>query len=544
MRFLSAGDCALLVELDGLDQALALYRAIGALPIAGVEECVPAARTVLMRHDPAAITREPLITALTDRYRAGVASADTGATAQRTVEIPVHYRGEDLAEVARLLHLSERDVVARHTDRPWQAAFSGFAPGFVYLAEGDPCFAAIPRRATPRVRVPAGSVALAGNLSGIYPHDSPGGWQLIGMTDLAMWDMARAEPALIQPGMQVQFVDADAAGARAHIPPSVATQAPREKRALVLPRAKQVIEIVQPGLQTLVQDEGRPGQAPLGVSASGALDRGALREANRLVGNPADSAVLENALGGLTLRAHGDGVLVAVSGATVALSVITAGGRERAASAAQAIALADHDVLKLGHATAGVRCYVAVRGGWRVGSVLGSCSTDTLAKIGPPPLRAKAHIAVGDAIPARALRKPGKPAEAPLALPRRGDTVVLDIMLGPRTDWFTAQAIDVLTQQPWRVTPRCDRVGMRLEGARPLQRARHDELPSEGTVTGAIQVPASGQPVLFLADHPLTGGYPVIAVLARRQLERAAQIPIGCDIRFRVVSPFFDETRD
>lgn len=544
MRFLSAGDCALLVELDDLDQALALYRAVGARPISGVEECVPAARTVLVRHDPAAVTRARLLAALAERGRAAASSTTAVDAAQRTVEIPVHYHGEDLAEVAQLLHLSEREVIARHTGRPWQAAFPGFAPGFVYLAEGDACFAAIPRRAAPRVRVPARSVALAGNLSGVYPHDSPGGWQLIGRTDLAMWDMARAEPALIQPGMQVQFIDADAAGAGFKPPPAVAAKAPREKRALALPRAQQAIEIVQPGLQTLVQDEGRPGQAQRGVSASGALDRGALHEANRLVGNPADSAALENTLGGLALRAHGEGVLVAVSGASVALSVTAAKSGGREVSGAQAIALADGDVLELGHATAGVRCYVAVRGGWRVGSVLGSCSTDTLAQIGPPPLRAKAHIAVGDAIPARALRKPGKPAAARVALPRRGDTVVLDIVLGPRTDWFAAEAVDLLTQQPWRVTPRCDRVGMRLEGTKPLQRTRHDELPSEGTMTGAIQVPASGQPVLFLADHPLTGGYPVIAVVARHHLDLAAQIPIGCDIRFRVAGAFFDETRD
>lgn len=543
MRFLSAGDCALLVELDDLDQALALYRAIGAQSIAGVEECIPAARTVLVRHDPAAITRARLLAALTDRGRAAAPAAAASA-AQRSVEIPVHYRGDDLAEVARLLHLSEREVVARHTGQPWQAAFAGFAPGFVYLADGDPCFASIPRRATPRVQVPAGSVALAGNLSGVYPHDSPGGWQLIGMTDLAMWDMARAEPALIQPGMQVQFVDADAPGGRVNLPPSVAAKAPQKKRVLALPRARQVIEIVQPGLQTLVQDGGRPGQAQLGVSASGALDRSALREANRLVGNPADAAVLENALGGLTLRAHGDGVLLAASGASVALSVTAADGRERVASPAQAIPLTDGDVLKLGHASAGVRCYVAARGGWRVGAVLGSCSTDTLAKIGPPPLRAKAHIAVGNAIAARTLRKPGQPTEVPRTLPRRGDTVVLDVVLGPRTDWFSPEAIDLLTQQPWRVTPRCDRVGMRLEGLAPLQRARHDELPSEGTMTGAIQVPASGQPVLFLADHPLTGGYPVIAVVARPHLDLAAQIPIGCNIRFRVIGPFFDQSRD
>jgi len=119
--------------------------------------------------------------------------------------------------------------------------------------------------------------------------------------------------------------------------------------------------------------------------------------------------------------------------------------------------------------------------------------------------------------------------------------VTLDVVLGPRTDWFTAQALQTLTGQTWRVTPQSNRIGMRLEGAQPLERRNPAELPSEGTVVGAIQVPISGQPVLFLADHPLTGGYPVIASLASYHLDLAAQIPVDCRIQFRVVAPFFEE---
>ena len=201
----------------------------------------------------------------------------------------------------------------------------------------------------------------------------------------------------------------------------------------------------------------------------------------------------------------------------------------------QALALADGDILTLGEPATGLRSYVAVRGGFDVAPVLGSASRDTLAKIGPPALTGGQHLAVGDA---RACAAVAAPDLAPPPLPRAGDTVTLDITLGPRTDWFTPQAVALLAAQPWQVTPQADRVGLRLAGEQPLTRAQTQELPSEGTVTGAIQVPASGQPVLFLADHPLTGGYPVIGCVAPWHLDLAAQIPPGAWICFKLLAPF------
>ena len=182
-----------------------------------------------------------------------------------------------------------------------------------------------------------------------------------------------------------------------------------------------------------------------------------------------------------------------------------------------------------------LRSYVAVRGGLLVAPVLGSASRDTLAKIGPPTLAAGQRLPIGAAPTGSAV---GAPDRSPPPLPRAGDTVTLDVVLGPRTDWFTPEAVALLAAQPWRVTPQQDRVGMRLLGEQPLARTQTQELPSEGTVTGAIQVPASGQPVLFLADHPLTGGYPVIGSVAVHHLDLAAQLPVGAHVRFRVVAPF------
>ena len=533
MRFIPASDTALLVELEGLSAAMALHRALLARPIAGVEELVPAARTLLVGYRPAAIAVSALIEALRERG-AGVDLAQAGEEAGRCVEIPVLYNGEDLPEVAELLGISVREVIARHTGQPWQAAFAGFAPGFVYLAGGHPSLR-VPRRTSPRTKVPAGSVALGGDFSAVYPSASPGGWQLIGVTGVPMWDMGRAEPAYVQPGFQVQFRDAGEAAVHVSLPPL------RDFKEKSVPsqssQSQQAIELVATGLQALVQDAGRVGMAGLGLSPSGALDAPAMREANRLVGNPVHTPVIENLLGGLQLRCHGQAT-VAVTGAQAPLTLRAADGRTWPVASTQAVALDEGDVLSIGTPTAGVRCYVAVRGGWQVESVLGSCATDTLALVGPPALQAGQRLGIGGAHPLQAVQ--AERGTEP-ALPRAGELVTLDVVLGPRTDWFTPEALQTFATQEWRVTPQSNRVGMRLEGAQPLARTRSDELPSEGTVTGAIQVPISGQPVLFLADHPLTGGYPVIGAVATHHLGLAAQIPVGCRVRFNVVAPFFEQ---
>jgi KipI family sensor histidine kinase inhibitor len=188
-----------LVEVAGQDAALALYAALHDAALPGVTDLVPAARTVLIRLDPSVTSAAEI--------RAAAETLDAPETAPATagsVEIPVVYDGPDLAEVATRLGLAADEVVARHTGTPWTVAFAGFAPGFGYLTGGDPVFD-VPRRGSPRPRITAGSVGLAGRFSGVYPHDSPGGWQLIGRTGTRVWDLDREEPALLLPGVEVRF---------------------------------------------------------------------------------------------------------------------------------------------------------------------------------------------------------------------------------------------------------------------------------------------------------------------------------------------------
>ncbi|GAA1981855.1 hypothetical protein GCM10009718_18650 [Isoptericola halotolerans] len=291
---------------------------------------------------------------------------------------------------------------------------------------------------------------------------------------------------------------------------------------------------MDPGLQTLVQDLGRPGHGDLGVTASGAADPRSLRAAARAVGNAAEAACLET-LGGLRLRAHGPCV-VAVTGATGPLLVTTGAGTVREPARGRPFPLADGDELTVGMPPRGLRSYVALRGGLDVPPVLGSRATDVLAVLGPDPAHRGTFLpAAGAASSAVAVDDVGGPD--PQELPAPGETVTLRATLGPRDDWFTPAARQVLTSQVWEVTPRSDRIGLRLAGAVPLERepaAQHAELPSEGCVTGALQVPPDGQPVLLLTDHPLTGGYPVVAAVSSRDLWRLGQVPPGARLRFRV----------
>ena len=532
MRFLPVTHNVLLVELADLDQTLALLASLQRHRPHGVEELVPAARTILVSFRPSATSAAALVQQIAQR--------DLSQRAERSstlVEIPVHYNGEDLAEVAQILGITADEVVQRHTGSEYTVAFTGFAPGFAYLSGGHPS-RNVPRRSTPRTRLPAGSVGLAGTFSGVYPQASPGGWQIIGTTPVAMWDITRAQPALLQPGYRVRFVDiatkniaacadTESAGGQKDLKPAGRTQ-----QSLAAGQA--ALQVRATGLLTVFQDLGRHGQAGQGVSASGAMDQAALKAANRLVGNASNAAALETVGGGLQLRSVGENV-VAVTGADAVLTLTTAAGQRWAVQRYEAVALADGDTLAVGQPTAGARCYVAVRGGFVEAPVMGSCATDTLAHVGPAP------VAVGDWLavrPAPATCVVAGPDLPPADLPTLERDVVLDVVMGPRTDWFTPEAIARFAAQRWQVTPQSNRVGLRLAGEVPLDRAIPGELPSEGTALGALQVPPSGQPVLFLADHPLTGGYPVIGCVAPYHLDRAGQIPVGAWLRFNPIQPF------
>jgi biotin-dependent carboxylase-like uncharacterized protein len=281
------------------------------------------------------------------------------------------------------------------------------------------------------------------------------------------------------------------------------------------------VRIVEPGLLATIQDLGRPGAASIGVAVSGALDRAALKTANRLLGNPEGAAGIEVTMGGFRAVAERD-AWVAVTGAWGALRIA---GREVDPYVAHLWpAGAELHVDWFAH---GARAYVVVRGGFDAPVVLGSRSTDSLAGLGP------AALSAGDVVPIRSDAAGPVPVAPPSAwgMPH-DDEIELDLAPGPRADWFASGAVPVLYDAVWTVSNAADRVGVRLDGPE-LPRAVAAELPSEGMVAGALQVPPSGRPTVLLADGPVTGGYPVIAVVADASLDALGQARPGTRVRFR-----------
>jgi len=492
VRVRRCGETALLIETEDV---LGWYAALTARPLPGIVDLVPAVRTVLVRHES---DFEVMASRLSE-----VKPLPATEVRADPVTIPARYDGEDLTDVAKATGMSEDEVVTVHTGTEYTVAFTGFAPGFGYLTGLDERLR-LPRRDTPRTRVPAGAVAVAGEFTGVYPRPSPGGWHLLGSTTAPLWDPSREPPALLRPGAKVRFEAVDSLSE----PSSRATTSVTSGD----------IEVVHCGPMATVQDTGRPGYAALGVGRSGFADVPSAALANRLVGNVAEAACLELSFGA-TLKFR-KGTRVAVTGA---ICTMARDGRGEAMNAP--FDVHPGQTLVIGPASTGLRAYVAVRGGISAPVTLGSRSTDVLSGLGPDPLAPGMTVPIGNAYAG----PPPAVEVAPVRAPSAEDLEV-HVLPGPRDDWFTD--LGALFSGRYEVTADSNRVGVRLSGP-ALRRSREGELPTEGMVAGAIQVPPSGEPIVFLADHPVTGGYPVIAVVRAADLPMIAQARPGQMVRFR-----------
>lgn len=508
------GQRAILVETGSTAMTLALLRALRERPLPHQVDAVPGARSLLVRFseptDP-----EPVMASIGALDLQHVEPDDPGETL-----IEVVYDGTDVDEVGRLTGLGRDGVVTAHTTTPWRVAFCGFAPGFGYLTGGDRRLV-VPRRDTPRDRVPAGSVGLAGEYSGVYPSASPGGWQLIGRTGAALWDLDRDPPALLRPGMTVRFRAVREAVATTEPPAVTAQPSPRDADR-TRPTGPASLTVTSAGIHCTVQDLGRSGWAEVGVSPSGAADLGSAGRANRIVGNAVGAGVLEMLLGACEFAVDAPTVL-AVTGASVGIHV-TDGSGTHPATMNTPIPVGAGSRVRLGRPGRGLRSYLAVRGGIAVRPVLGSRCTDVLSGIGPPVVRSGDVLPIGE-------EHWGTPH--PVTGPDLSERARLELMPGPQATWLAQDVGRALGGAGWTVSPSSNRVGIRLTGP-DLRRRTDGELPSQGLVRGAVQLPPSGELVVFLADHPVTGGYPVVGVLTDRAADRAAQLRPGEVVTFVV----------
>jgi KipI family sensor histidine kinase inhibitor len=531
IRARQAGDAGLLIEAG--DQAASLAAAITSAGLPGVLDIVPGARTVLVVTEPGHWSPGDLTAVIGQLPSRGAVAGDSAA-----VQIPVVYDGEDLADVAQLSGLSVGEVIEAHAGSEYTVGWLGFAPGFGYLTGLDDRLAAVPRLPSPRVTVPAGSVAIAGGLSAVYPSASPGGWRLIGRTSTRMWDQDREPPALLAPGRRVRFIPQPGGHDEAAEPPAPAG---RPRSSWPAPGTR-YLEVITPGPLATVQDLGRHGYAAVGVPPAGAADAASLAAANRLAGNEPGAAGLELTLGRAEFRCTG-GCTVAVAGAPAEVTLRAGrGDPPRPQEFGTAFEVPDGWLVGIGPPSAGLRSYLAVGGGLATRKNLGSRSADLHSGIGGP-LRSGAILPVGDAAAAgRARAAGGRDRHGGQAgdrawppdsvwVPARGEPVMLRIVPGPRADWFEPGALRVLCEARYAIGAASNRTGLRLDGP-ALARATDAELPSEGVLTGSLQVPHDGKPILLLTDHPTVGGYPVIAVLASADIGLAAQLRPGDLVTF------------
>jgi len=543
----------------GRSLAAALARSLESLGSSGLREIIPAPTTLLLDfHREAQPLDQATLQQLVEQAIAQPATSEP----ERCVEIPVHYGGPDLERVARQSGLSPEAVIERHHQGRYRVLCLGFAPGFPYLGGLDASLAT-PRLATPRPRVPAGSVAIGGDHTGIYSIPSPGGWNIIGQTSTALFDPHTADLEKmfgLRAGDRVRFVPVNGPpGTEASIP-SEGGLSPRSPDAALMttaranrtgsPEGEPVLRILEPGLGMSLQDTGRHGFRRFGVPTSGTMDPVTAAWANRLLDNSPDAPVLELCLQSQRLEALRDG-WIAVCG----------GSHPRGQARYRAFRVRAGELLDFGPGDSGVWTYLAVPGGFRADAFLGSRSTNPRAGIGPT-------LRSGDLL----LRNPAGDWHPPAGVAARGvspdqwvtdrDTGPLRVWPGPQWEQFDAESQRRLFETDWRVTSQCDRVGYRLRSDRDARRSadrptmpppgltqgRTDKAPefpapsglvwngrsliSEPVLPGSIQVPADGQPIVTLHDGPTLGGYPKIAWIDPRDLPRLVQRRSGQSIRF------------
>lgn len=545
---------------------LALAAKIGEESPPGLVEVVPARQSLAVIYDP--------FRAGFDEWRGrmegwigGLSVAPDGGG--RLVEIPVSFGGSfgpDLEEVARATGLGADETVRLFCGAEFVVGMIGFAPGFPYLL-GLPERLALPRRAVPRTKVPAGSVAIGGGQAGIYPADLPGGWHIIGRTPLSLFDPAASPPSLLAPGDRVRFVPADESAYRELCSNRTMFPASRADSrdgagasGAGIDSAGQVAEagefgatpelpelavdgqtvrtgerpitgfrVLKPGLYTTVQDMGRPGLERYGVTPGGAMDTASFRLANRLVGNRAGEPALEITMSGPELEVLEDTV-IAVCGAH---PVATVNGIPLPAG--RPVAVKRGDLLKFGPVRRGCRAYLAVAGGFDVPRVMGGCGAYPAA--GLPGLSGRALIA-GDELFLRVKQVRCEPVRwsvrPPHLLPAAGDALIVRVMPGPEFGRLSPEMADRLMGQSYSVLPQSNRMGLRLSGEERIVAADAD-MVSETVARGTVQLPPGGEPIVLAADRQTTGGYPRVLQVIAADLPLLGQAAPGMRLVFRRV---------
>lgn len=505
------GDTAWLFKADGassekkLGLILRLRRILELNPIPGIVDIVSSFDTIAVHFHPA--DGRKVLDHLTSLQLDE--SDDRQPSGGDIITIPVVYGGADLQALANAKNLSVSEIIALHRAAEYTVAAIGFSPGFPYL-QGLPPQLHQPRHSSPR-KVPAGSVAIAGDQAGIYPFNSQGGWHVIGRTDLTLFDPHREPPALLQPGDKVRYVEVETLEETAPPPP--------KPEALT-----DGIEIIDPGALSSIQDHGRWGRQHLGVSPGGAADPVLASIANRLVGNADDAAVIECTMTGPVLKFCNDARVAWVGWADVS------SGKPHEIKAGDRVDLRG----RMCH----LRGYVAVAGGIGVTEVLGSRSTDLRAVFGGHQGR---KLQAGDILPIDKARTAAVSANWHVSWPRPdGKMIEIRYLHGVQADWFSKEAHRLFSGSLYEISPTSDRTGTRLNGPK-LTLKEPREMVSQPVVFGSVQVPPDGQPIVLMSERQTIGGYPQIGHVISADIPKLARAWPGTQVRFHEVD--LDEAR-
>ena len=512
-RVKPVGDRAVTIELgDTLDgetvgRVRRLDARLRAMDIDGVLEAVPTYASLLVLYD----RRRLAFGSLRERLLGLTQDLEPDDGGGQLIEVPAAYDGVDLEDVAERTRLKAADVVGIHSGRDYRVLMLGFSPGFAYMGFVDERLR-LPRRKTPRTRVPPGSIGVAGPQTGIYPRALPGGWNLLGRTSLRLFDSQALRPSTFMPGDRVRFCPTD----------SLEAPAPAKGTAY----HGHGVHVIEPGILTTIQDSGRPGLRRVAVPLTGFADAESAAIANRCVGNPFGAPLFEICGPGLKLLFDRP-MFVAIAGARVSAELertdLSAGRMSMPMNVA--VRVRPSNVLTILGLAEGVRGYVAVAG-LSAPSLLGSASVDLGSALFRP-LQSGDRFSIGSGEEGRGRREP---------IGASTSRNQVRVVLGPQAEHFDDATIAAFFDCDWYVGLDSDRVGTRLDGIR-LKHLGAAEIVSDAMVPGCIQVPPDGRPIAMLSDCPTTGGYPKIACVVTDDLGILAQaIPGKTPVRFVAVS--------
>ncbi|MEM6316535.1 MAG: 5-oxoprolinase subunit PxpB [Bacteroidota bacterium] len=524
------GDRALLVNFEQrIDKAIntkviALKVAIEQADLLGVTFLIPAYCSLTIGFEPKKIAADILTVAIREIYEEANISPTQGEPKPRHLRIPVCYDpsfGLDLAELSSQINLSVEEIIQLHTEQVFKVYMLGFMPGFVFmgkLSEKLQCA----RKATPRLRIPPRSVGIAGLQTGIYPTESPGGWQIIGRTPYPIFSPTNQHPFLFQAGDTVQFysiskIDYEAEVLKHNPPPS---PVPSEKSS----NATRFL-FLKTGLQTLVQDRGRFGYQAFGVPVSGAMDRKNAELANQLVGNSDDTPVLEMTLLGPTIEITGT-CQIAITGADFAPKF-----NNQPLPRYKTISIKNGGILRFGGAKSGCRAYLAIRGQWEIPQWLDSYSALPYnGTIATP----HSYLQKGSQLFIKSKERMTTKSLPINRQPSFPTFQEIKVLLGPELEIFSKKTIAYFFSQTFTISADANRMGYRLE-ERLMDYTPQKNIISTGVVPGTIQITNSGQPVVLMADAQTVGGYPRIANVLSSEMSKLAQLKPSDKVRFVLI---------